>query len=126
MKLSSKILIFIVLCLVAVSTLYPLFFLAMTALRTANDYTLSPFGWPKEWTLGNFMVLVENYGVFDAVRNSLVVMAFGVTVSVSASVAAAFALVKLNLPLKRVFSGGGKGWQRFRPLARVAWVFGKR
>ena len=32
----------------------------------------------------------------------------------------------LLLPDGRVFSGGGKGWQRFRPLARVAWVFGKR
>jgi ABC-type glycerol-3-phosphate transport system permease component len=100
-----KAIVFGVLALVAITTLYPLVFLALTALRTVNDYTMAPFGWPQEWTLDNFATLIANYGVLEATLNSLTAIVFGVTLSVSASVAAAFALVKLDLPFRKVFSG---------------------
>src|ERR687898_1700947 len=72
-RLRVKLPIFLVLLAIAVSTVYPLLFLALNALKERTDYYASAYGLPRELYLGNFTVLVENYNIVRALLNSLFV-----------------------------------------------------
>ena len=52
--------IFVGLCLIALTIIYPVVYLALAAFRTKADYLTDPFGLPHEWTLQNFIVLWNN------------------------------------------------------------------
>jgi len=90
--------IFVLLCLVALSIIYPLVFLGISSLRTNADYLQNPFGLPGEVTIQNFLVLVNNYGVGQAFGNSLLVVLTAVTVTLVVATLAGFALAKYPVP----------------------------
>ena len=69
--------IFIALCIVAASIIYPLYFVIVTALRPNPDYLQNPFGLPSTWTLDNFLALV---------------------IQLSLAILAGYALAKLPVP----------------------------
>jgi ABC-type glycerol-3-phosphate transport system permease component len=90
--------IFIALVLVASSIVYPLFFVLITSLRSNVDYLQDPFGLPGEWTLDNYIVLINNYGVGQAFMNSLYVSISAVVLVLIIAVFAGYALAKLPVP----------------------------
>lgn len=90
--------IFIVLCIVAASIIYPLYFVIITALRPNADYLQNPFGLPGTWTLDNFLGLVNFYGAGQAFLNSLFVTSVAVVIQLSLAILAAYALAKLPVP----------------------------
>lgn len=90
--------IFIALCLVAVSIIYPLWFVVMTSLRPNSDYLRDPFGLPGIWTFDNYTTLANSYGLGRAFFNSLFVTSVSVVIVLVLAATAAYALAKLPVP----------------------------
>jgi ABC-type glycerol-3-phosphate transport system permease component len=90
--------IFIGLVLVALTIVYPLFFLLSSAFRTKLDYQRAPFGWPTEFTAQNFIILWNNYGIGPAAMHSIVVVGISLSLVVVLSTSAGYAMAKLPVP----------------------------
>ena len=101
----KKLPVFVVLLLVAFTTLWPMFSVFMTSVRPKVDYLKNPYGLPSDWTFNNFVVLVENYEVLRAAGNSLFVISGALGVVLVFSTLAAYAIVKLDVPFKSFFMG---------------------
>lgn len=99
--ISSKILVFAVLASVALSTIYPLIYILFTSSRTREDYLTNPYGIPGEFTLSNFRLLVSNYSLDTAIKNTLLVVCSSLTISLMISSVAGFALAKYSFPLAK-------------------------
>src|SRR5690348_12227566 len=102
----TKIPPFLILLLVAATTLYPLSFVFTNAFRAKAEYLKAPYGWPANWSFNNFLLLVENYNVIGAAANSALVIGCALVISLIASTLAAYAIVKLELPGKNLFTAG--------------------
>jgi ABC-type glycerol-3-phosphate transport system permease component len=90
--------IFVALCLVAASIIYPLYFVVITALRPNADYLQNPFGLPGVWSLENFLTLTNVYGAGQAFLNSLLVTSIAVAIQLTLATLAGYALAKLPVP----------------------------
>ncbi|CAI9393013.1 carbohydrate ABC transporter permease [Microbacterium sp. T2.11-28] len=90
--------IFIALCLLAASIIYPLWFVIITSLRPNADYLQNPFGLPGEWTLDNYATLSSAYGLGRAFVNSLMVTSIAVVIVLILATIAGYALAKLPVP----------------------------
>ncbi len=93
--------VFGVLCLVALTIAYPLYFILVTSLRPNADYLKDPFGLPGVWTLANYVQLLDVYNVGRAFMNSLYVSTVSVLIVLSLSIVAGYALAKLPVPKVR-------------------------
>lgn len=100
-----KLPVFVVLLLVAFTTIWPMLFVFMTSVRPKVDYLKNPYGLPSDWTFNNFVVLVENYDVLRAAANSLFVISGALGVVLVFATLAAYAIVKLDVPFKAFFMG---------------------
>jgi ABC-type glycerol-3-phosphate transport system permease component len=87
--------IFIGMCLVAATIIYPLFFILVTSLRTNAEYKGDPFGLPEVWTFDNYTTLWEQYGVGRAFMNSLFVAVTSVVIILVVASLAGYSLAKL-------------------------------
>lgn len=104
-RLLVKLPIFLALLLIAATTVYPLLFLTLNALKERTEYAKNVYGLPSGLYLDNFQVLVENYDIVRAVANSLVVTAIAVTVSVFLSALTSFVLAKVPFRGQRAVFG---------------------
>ena len=95
-RLRVKLPIFLVLLAIAASTVYPLLFLALNALKERTDYYANAYGLPRELYLGNFTILVENYNIVRALLNSVFVTGVAVTATLLIATVASFALAKVD------------------------------
>lgn len=93
--------VFAVLTLVALTIAYPLYFIFVTSLRPNADYLADPFGLPGEWTLANYLELLDVYGVGQAFLNSLFVSSVSLVIVLSLATIAGYALAKLPVPRTR-------------------------
>jgi ABC-type glycerol-3-phosphate transport system permease component len=78
---------------VAIISLYPVWFMLSTALKSPQYYTLNPTGFPHHMTLANFFSVFRNWPILTWMRNSLIVTIVSVVVSTVISIMAAFAIV---------------------------------
>lgn len=85
----------------AVSAIYPLFFLASTALRTTKDYGESPGGLPKALTTDNVSEAFSAVHFGHYAVNSLLVVVPAVLLITVLSCLAAYALVHFHFPLQK-------------------------
>ncbi|MGH3733892.1 MAG: carbohydrate ABC transporter permease [Acidimicrobiales bacterium] len=81
------------LILLSVVSLYPVWFMLSTALKTTSYYTQNPTGLPYHPTLANFHSVLTNWPLLSWMRNSLIVTAVAVGVSTVISIMAAYAIV---------------------------------
>ncbi len=86
---------------IAVSTIYPLLFLASTALRTKDDYTANPAGLPSHLTFDNISGAFSHAHIGHYAINSLLVVVPAVLVTTILATLAAYALVHFEIPLRR-------------------------
>lgn len=87
--------IFILLCVVAATIIYPLFFIMITSLRPNSDYVVNPFGLPAVWTIDNYITLWDQYGIGRAFMNSLFVALCSVAIILVVASLAGYSLAKL-------------------------------
>jgi raffinose/stachyose/melibiose transport system permease protein len=95
LRLSSRLPVFVILLLIAGTTVYPLVFLAINAFKRKTEYYLNTYGLPHALYLGNFQLLGENFNIARAVLNSLFVTGVAVTVSIFLAALASFPLAKI-------------------------------
>ncbi len=101
----ARVPIIIALVLVALSVVYPFWFLIQSSLRTTADYLQNPLGLPGEVTARNFIVLWNDYGVGRAFLNSLFVVSIALTVEMAIAVFAGFAMAKYPVPGAKFITG---------------------
>ena len=86
---------------IAFSTIYPIFYVTATALRTDADYRNSPIGLPGSFTLDNVIGAWTDAGLSGYVVNSLVVVISAVILLTILASLAGYAFAHLNLPGSR-------------------------
>lgn len=94
--------VWVILAALAASTIYPLLFLAATALRPQADYAADPAGLPGALTLDNISGAFEQAHIGTYALNSLMVVVPAVLLVTAIATLAAYALVHFELPLRRV------------------------
>lgn len=82
-----------VLGIATVVSLVPLVFMVVTSLRTPADYAVNQAGWPRSFTLDNYVHAFTDVPTLRWALNSLVVAVASVIVSTTISALAAFAIV---------------------------------
>jgi ABC-type glycerol-3-phosphate transport system permease component len=97
----AKLIVWAIFATLAASTLYPLFFLVSTALRTTDDYRSSPGGLPQELTFGNVELAFSEVGIGRLAINSFLVVIPAVVIVAVLACLAAYALVHFEFPLRR-------------------------
>ncbi len=90
--------VFLILASIAISTLYPLLYVVMTSSRTLEDYVKNAYGIPKFFTFENFRILINNYSLGLAARNTILVVGISLFTSLMLSSIAGYALSKYNFP----------------------------
>jgi ABC-type glycerol-3-phosphate transport system permease component len=89
-----QILITMILGSVAISTLWPLFYVLVTSSRTLDDYLKNVYGIPHAFTLSNFKILWVNYSLGLAARNTIEVVGISMVCCLTLSSFAGFGLAK--------------------------------
>lgn len=102
---NARVPVFIGLVVLAASILYPVFFLALAAVRTNRDYIADPLGLPASFTVQNFIGVWTGYGVGAAFLNSLFVVTTSLVLTMMLSISAGYALAKLDVPFGRFITG---------------------
>jgi raffinose/stachyose/melibiose transport system permease protein len=88
----------LLLCMVAVSTIYPVFFVFNTALRTDQAFSADRFGLATAPTLDNLHEAWERMNVITAAFNSLVTTIGGVVGAWIVCLPVAYAATKMRFP----------------------------
>jgi raffinose/stachyose/melibiose transport system permease protein len=98
----SRALVFAALCLIGVSTVYPLLFMAMNSMRTTQAFELNPFGLPTHFSLSSYSALFSTIPFFQSILHSLFVVVPAVLLATLASSLAAFVFTKVPVKLGNV------------------------
>jgi ABC-type glycerol-3-phosphate transport system permease component len=90
----SRALVFIGLCLVGITTIYPLIFMALNSMRTTQQFEVSPYGLPTHYSLDNFHVLFAQVPFLASILHSIIVVVPAVFLATLFSALAAFVFTK--------------------------------
>ncbi|MBK8835164.1 MAG: carbohydrate ABC transporter permease [Anaerolineae bacterium] len=96
LSLIQKIIAYGSLAALALFILFPVYFMAITSLKTVRDIYRLPSLLPVNPTLINYEQLIGTWKFLDAIRNSLIVASATTLVSVFISALAAYSLVRLR------------------------------
>ena len=96
--------VFIGMCVMAASIIYPLFFVVATSLRTNVDYKKDPFGVPSALNFDNYFKLWNEYQVGRAFSNSMFVALISVRLVLAFATLAGYALAKLPVFGSKLFN----------------------
>ncbi len=96
----GRVLIFLVLLALAISFLYPLFYMFNNSLKELSEYYISPFRLfnlesPK-WQ--NFTAMITQFQILKLLRNSFIVSFFTVVILLLAGTLASYAFAKIRFP----------------------------
>jgi ABC-type glycerol-3-phosphate transport system permease component len=83
----------VLLIVLSIISLYPVWFMLSTALKTSKYYSINPTGLPYHPTFANFHTVLTNWPLLTWMRNSLFVTVIAVGVSTVISIMAAYAIV---------------------------------
>lgn len=92
----SKLIVYIILIVVAISTIYPIFFMLISSFKDKYDYMLNMFGLPSKWKFNNFQAIFKSFNVTRLMFNSFFVTIISVAMSLIVNSMAAFSLTKLK------------------------------
>ena len=92
----SQIIILIVLAIIAISTIYPIVFMAITGFKEKVEYMTNIFGLPKGLYFKNFIISLDKFNLPILTRNSMIVTVSSILISTLVTSMAAFAFAKLR------------------------------
>jgi ABC-type glycerol-3-phosphate transport system permease component len=96
-SVAGKLLIFLVLCVVGLSFLYPIYFMVMNSLKTRPGYYTNPFSLPAQplqWS--NFASMVSQFKILLLFRNTFIICAVSLALLILLGVLASYAFAKLR------------------------------
>ncbi len=97
-----RLVVFIGLCLVGVSTIYPLIFMALNSMRSAQAFEVSPYGLPTHYSLSNFHALFNQVPFLASILHSIIVVVPAVMLATLFSALVAFVFTKTPIKLGNV------------------------
>lgn len=92
----SKIIVYIILILVAISTIYPILFMIISSFKDKFEYMQNMFGMPKGINMNNFKAIFQSFDIPRLLFNSFFVTTIAVVIGLIVNSLAAFSLTKLN------------------------------
>lgn len=95
----SRGLVFAVLTLVGISTVYPLLFMALNSMRTSQAYEVNPFGLPNHFSFSSYNALFQQVPFLQSILHSFIVVVPAVLLATFASSLAAFVFTKVPIKL---------------------------
>jgi ABC-type glycerol-3-phosphate transport system permease component len=101
LRKGTRVGVWLFLAAVALSALYPLYFLASTALRTRDEYSASPGGVPKHLHTRNFSEAFSSVHIGHLALDSLAVVVPAVALITLLACLAAYALSHFEFPLRK-------------------------
>lgn len=99
----SKVIVFIILILIALSTIYPIIFMLVSSLKTKSEYLVNMFGLPKGVNFNNYRSIFKSFNIPRLMFNSFLVTSSAVLFGIIISSMAAFSLTKLRFKGKDFF-----------------------
>ncbi len=89
--------VFIVLLVLAVSFVYPLFYMLINSLKTRAGYGMDPFGLPKEaLQVQNYLTMISQFKILALFRNTFIVCIATLVLLILFGVIASYAFAKLK------------------------------
>lgn len=98
----KQFLIFIVLLFLAISFLYPLFFLLINSFKTKNEYYVDPFGLPEALNFDNYKLLFANFKITTYFLNTWFIAAVSVVICLALAIFASYAFSKIEFKGSRL------------------------
>jgi multiple sugar transport system permease protein len=103
-RLSSRVILWIILAIVLVLYGFPFLYLLLTSFKTPSDaIAVPPSVFPDVWTLENYVTAMAKEGVVPALINSVVTAVLSTVFSLVLAVPAAYAITRYRTPSGRVF-----------------------
>src|SRR6478735_8477784 len=94
-RLSSRVILWIVLAIVLVMYGFPFLYLLLTSFKTPSDaIAVPPSVFPDVWTLENYVTALTKGGVVPALINSVVTAVLSTAFSLVLAVPAAYAITR--------------------------------
>ncbi len=97
----TKIPIHIILIVLSISSIFPFYYVIVTAFKTKNEIYENIFGPPVHWTFENVIRLYTEYGFFRSTINSVVVTLLSIFFTLIVSILAAYAYSRMKFKGKR-------------------------
>lgn len=95
-------LVFLTLCIIGVSTVYPLIFMALNSMRSSQAFEINPFGLPTHFSLTSYSQLFSTVPFLQSILHSFIVVVPAVIIATFASSLAAFVFTKVPIKLGNV------------------------
>ncbi len=93
-KKASQIMLFAVLGIIAVYTVFPIYFLFVNSFKSQKEIVASPMAFPKSWNLTYLKSAAEQIDLGPSLFNTLVITVVAVTVIVLVSAVTAWLMVR--------------------------------
>ena len=93
----GRVVIFVVLLILAISFLYPLYYMLINSLKSLGEYYVNPFGLPQaklEWQ--NFVTMISQFKILELFGNSFIISFFTVLGLVVFGTLAAYSFAKVD------------------------------
>jgi ABC-type glycerol-3-phosphate transport system permease component len=87
--------VFVLLCILAVSTVYPLVFMAANSMRSSSAFETNPYALPSHVTFKSYHSLTQEVPFFASLLHSLIVVVPAVLIATLSSALAAFVFTKV-------------------------------
>ncbi|MHB8277063.1 MAG: carbohydrate ABC transporter permease [Candidatus Humimicrobiaceae bacterium] len=98
----TKIVIFVGMFLMAMISIYFLFFMFINSFKTQTEYLFSPLALPKEMYLSNYVEMFKSYDIVKLFANSLIIVSSSVFIEILLSSLAAYAFAKTKFKGKNL------------------------
>lgn len=102
----TKVIVYIVMILFTVLTIYPIFWLMLQSFKTNTDYLMhNKLAFPSEFYFGNYSFVMKQGNFFMFFKNSVIYSLITVIAVVLLSNMAGFAFAKLNYKITKLLHG---------------------
>lgn len=110
--------------LLVVWSFFPIYWIVLSALRTEKDLFSAPTLWPTRLSLDSFKTLLNLSDYPVQFRNSLIIAASVVVITLSISVVVAYVLTRFRVPGKSLVVGGVLYAYMFPPMLLAIPLYG--
>lgn len=98
----SKIVIFVIMLLMAMTSIYFLLFMIINSFKTQTSYIISPLALPKEINFSNYVMMFKSYNIVKLFANSLIIVSSAIFIEILLCSLAAYAFAKTKFKGKNL------------------------
>lgn len=92
-----KIIVFLSLCFISLTFIYPLIFMLINSLKSKIGYAMDPFGLPKgKLEIGNYIAMISQFKILNLFKNTGIIVVISCAIVITISVFASYAFAKLE------------------------------